>query len=164
MKTCVVPASHGSPWAVQGIWRVLGHPELSSSQSRAGADGHYGAGLCSLTGFWAILLSGVPALHHELIFAVSLEVKQHTVLPKVCGRVLWWCVPSYVARGLPGLSRQQGKPARTYNTWQKTCSEVAQPLGVSRINLLSLRVSSESVAWRWLAQTQWTEGADYFDI
>lgn len=134
MKPYVVPASRGSPWAIPGIWRVLGHPEPSSSQSGAGAGGHCGAGLCSLTGFWAILMSGVPALHHELIFAASLEVKKRTVFPKVCGRVLSWFMPPFVAHGLPGLSRQQEKPAHTYNTWQKTCSKVVQILSVSRLN------------------------------
>ena len=44
-------------------------------------------------------------------FAASLEVKKHKVFPKVCGRVLSWFMPPYVAHGLPGLSRQQGKPA-----------------------------------------------------
>lgn len=59
-------------------------------------------------------MSGVPALHHKLIFAASLEIKKHTAFPKVCGRVLSWFMPPYVAHYLPGLSRQQGKPVLTH--------------------------------------------------
>ena len=31
-------------------------------------------------------------------------------------------------------AKQAARKASTYNTWQKTCSEVAQTLGMSRIN------------------------------
>lgn len=61
--------------------------------------------------FWVILILGVPALHHELVFAASLEVKKCRGFPKVCGMVLLRFVPPYVAHSLSGLSRQQGKPA-----------------------------------------------------
>jgi len=84
----VMPASHSSPWANPGIQRASKHLALSSSQSGAGAGGHCGAGLCSLAGFWALLRSGVPALHHELIFAASLKVKQRTVFPEGSEKVL----------------------------------------------------------------------------
>lgn len=93
-----VPTSRRFSWALSGVWWVLGHLELSSSQAWSW--------LCSPSVFGAGLMS-----HHELIWPFSTQVRGCTVFPKVCERLLLCLMPPYVADGLPRPSRQQGKPA-----------------------------------------------------